>query len=55
MCAIFIFTVCDEDSDTSCPLEYEGDIRQTGIYKCIVKLHAKVDASFVFEVVAEVK
>ena len=53
MTSAFIYAVCDEDNE--CPLEAEGDIRQTGTYKCIVKLHAKVDASFIFDVVAEVK
>lgn len=51
--SVFIFTVCDDDNE--CPLETDGDIRQTGTYKCIVKLHAKVDASFIFDVIAEVK
>ena len=52
------WVVCDEDSDNadaSCPLETEGEIRQTGIYKAIVKLHAKVEVSFVFDVIAEKK
>lgn len=47
--------VCDTETDSSCPLEYEGEIRQTGTYKAMVKLHAKVETSFVFDVIPEAK
>lgn len=50
-----LYLVCEDDADAFCPLETEGEIRQTGVYKAIVKLHAKVETSFVFDVIAEKK
>jgi ribosomal protein L9 len=36
-------------------IEPGGEIRQTGSYKVFLKLHAKVDCAFEFDVVAEAK
>jgi ribosomal protein L9 len=51
---IYIYTRTALGEDTAV-IEPGGEIRQTGSYKVFLKLHAKVDCSFEFDVVAETK